>query len=509
MSKVLRAEEVFREAAALFARGEAPQAVSLLDQLAEQYPDDWALQRRVLSATGGCQIDAGQWRDAAERLERAQAFAEKLADPTAQLSVLVNQTSLYMATWQYRAAIDATESMILLADDSGLRRQEKAAALINRAHAALVLGELDVAERAANIAYEALRDAHANAQTVNLLHLAAAGHCRVRVMLARGDLTAARSTIAELERLPLTDRAVVHLMLAHAGTLAAIGMHELARSLLHRLLDSKIPDGLRRDAMFALLGVAQQIGDFGQALHLLTQLSDLVVSHRTAVLEDALDIREFTESALSAAAAAGSMPSDSTKRLAKVEAVFGSMARIVEASESAAAFRKRTRAAALSALFSLHAQHGTRFACAIARGLIMRDFGSLSLGSVAQQSAAFANAALRSTLGVFDRIGLERTLPEYRIASFRYEQADGGGLLGVAAADTPVEAQIASLGWRAVHELPTALTHCASTPMTAAFEQWVSSTGAAHLDAWIDRIEVAHLRNNSLPLDIVAAVTAQ
>lgn len=507
MSNVLLANEVFAKAAALFASGEAPQAVTLLDRLAEQHPNDWALQRRVLSATGGCQIDAGLWRNAADRLERAKAFAAQLGDPTAELSVLVNQTSLYMATWQYRAVVEATETIEMFEHDGHIQRQEKAAALINRAHAALLLGEFDIAERAAATAYSALNTIFAATQHVNLIHLAAAGHCRVRVMLARHDLNAARTTITQLERLPLAERAMVHLLLAHAATLAAMGFHDPARAMLHRLLDAKVPDGLRRDAMFALLNVEQQAGNISETLRLLTQLSDLVVAHRASVLEDALDIHELTDGALSAAAA---MPAGThtPKSPLKIEAAFASMSRIIEASESAAAFRRRLRAAGLSALFALHCEHGTRFACAIARGVIMRDCGSLSMGTVPDQSAAFANAALRSTLGIFDRIGLDRTALEYRIAAFRYECFDGSGLLGVSARDTPLEAQIASLCWRAACELATAPSHCASASLIASFDRWILSVGVQVLDPWIDRLEIAHFRDNSLPIDIVAAVTA-
>jgi tetratricopeptide (TPR) repeat protein len=480
MSVVLSANEAFRDAAALFARGDASVAVKLLDQLALQHPTDWSLQRRVLSATGGCQIDAGQWRDAAARLDRAHHYARDLGDPVAQVAVLVNQTSLYMATWQYRAAIAATDGIEVVDSDSPPIRQEKAAALINRAQAALVLSEWAIAELASVSAYATLDEAVRRGERVNLIHLAAAGHCVIRVRLLQHDTERPREIIARLESLSLQERAMVHLLLAHAATLAELGNSDRARSMLRKLLGTTMPEGLRRDALFALLRIDQQIGDIGEALRLLTQLSDVVVSHRSAVLEDALDICEVTDNVL---AGTGSLTTNQQTQKIDIISVFNSIARITEASETVAAYRRRLNVAAVAALFAVHIELGTRFACAIGRGVIMQDFGALSLGSVGNPSTAFADASLRSSLRIFERIGIARDTPEYRIAAFRYERGDGTGLLGVKEEDIPIEAQIAVLSGQYFSDTSAAATPChgASELLAERFRQWIANLPFATL----------------------------
>ncbi|TAG77488.1 MAG: hypothetical protein EAZ21_14750 [Betaproteobacteria bacterium] len=439
MSNVLPKAVLLQSAALAFAKGDTLGAVELLDEILADPTIDLQMRRRALSASGGCLVELGQWRMASDRLVEAKRIADEMGDVQGSLAVLVNQSSLHLHTWEYGAVIDLTNDIEMSdSPDDTSANNERATLLANRASSALELREFDIADHAARRSFEWLKAERNAGRTCNTIHLANAGLSIVRIALHSSDFERAKSVISFLEQQSLKDRALVTLMLAHGTLAGATNEVDLARNLLKKIIATAIPEGLKRDALLLLLRIELTSGNVHEVFAVLKDIGDLVIGHRSSQLNDAISMQELAVPVL-ARVVAEANPS------ARSASIFGCISRIVEACDTGHGFKVRRAAAALAIEFGDSIGLGTRFVKAIARGIIMRDFGALSLRLDPSQSRALARESLRATLSIFDRARIDRTSPEYRVAAFRYEQCDGTGVLGVTVSDIPREAQVAAL----------------------------------------------------------------
>jgi tetratricopeptide (TPR) repeat protein len=492
-------DDTFLSASQLFSQGKSADAIALLDALVEANPNDRNLRRRVYSATGACLVDVGRWNEARQRLVRAAALATELNDEVAQIAVTANRCVLHLAVWEYAEVLTLTDGVDLSNDAPLHLNNQKTALLLNRSTAALALHEHTIARGAAQQALAWLNRQREHGQSWDTVHFAIASLNLARASLALGKIEPAKEVVACIDSLPLHDRALAHKMLTHAVVALHLGHHDLSRKLLTSLYQSDVPDGIKRDALLLLLRVEQKSGNLSEVMTLLTEIGDQVIQHRSAQLLDSLHMREL---------AAPELATITGRHKAKVPfpSLYRSMLRITEASESGQTFQQRKLAARLAIEFAeTYELGGSRFIAALGRGVMIRDFGSLSFQQEALASKALARESLRSTLRIFDAMGIERLSPEYRIAAFRTERADASGVLGISDADIPAEAQVASLCAHAIASLhasrsldiETQLAGLASPTLTRRFTAYLASRSVD------DVLDPAHPFDPALLVDAV------